>query len=32
VVLHPHPVAEQVVAGTSDPYAAADVLLESYTD
>jgi LAO/AO transport system kinase len=24
--------AEQVVAGTSDPYAAADVLLESYTD
>ncbi|MCW2754354.1 MAG: meaB [Marmoricola sp.] len=24
--------AEQVVAGTSDPYAAADELLESYTD
>jgi LAO/AO transport system kinase len=24
--------AEQVVAGTSDPYTAADVLLESYTD
>jgi LAO/AO transport system kinase len=24
--------AEQVVAGTSDPYAAADSLLESYTD
>jgi LAO/AO transport system kinase len=24
--------AEQVVAGTSDPYAAADSLLESYTE
>ena len=26
------PLAEQVVAGTSDPYAAADALLETYTE